>query len=192
MKVIITLLIACLLLTTSCSYDISKAFDKAKAEAEKSKDPSKQAIPAEKCYLWYPVKSDSSQTSKIIPGETKASETEFVYVPYDCDSALDAYYKDKNRSVHDTFRVKFPVRVPVYTRVDTNLIIRNIIKKDSAQNVSQSLKIEALNQEIKKRDDKIAKTSGEIGKLTGQRNWGWGLLLLLLLIITILAFLNRR
>lgn len=192
MKAIITLLIVCLLVTTSCSYDIAKSLDKAKSKAAKSKDPAKQAIPAEKCYLWYPVKSDSSQTSKIIPGETKASETEFVYVPYDCDSALDAYYKDKNRSKHDTIRVKFPVKVPVYTRVDTNLIIRNIIKRDSAQSVAQSLKIESLNQEIKKRDDKIAKTSGEIGKLTGQRNWGWSLLLLLILALLLMLYLKRR
>jgi hypothetical protein len=192
MRAIITTLLIATLAISSCSYDIAKSLDKAKSEAEKSKDPTKQAIPAEKCHLWYPVKSDSSQTSKIIPGETKASETEFVYVPYDCDSALDSYYKDKNRSIHDTFRVKFPVKVPVYLRVDTNLIIHNIVKKDSAQNVAQSLRIQALNQEIKKRDDKIAKTDGQISKLTGQRNWGWGLLLLLIIAILTMLYLTKR
>lgn len=186
MRPIKLLIILIALLGVSCNKDLSKVFDDAKAKADKSKDPRKQAIPAEKCHLWYPVVSSTKIDTQYFPGEPIPSETEFVYVPYDCDSFQKAVKETGGKK-----GTKAQVKAPVYTKVDTIAIIKEIKARDSAQAAAQALIIKACDQESKEKDKKIAKNAENVARLTGQRNWGWGLLGLLILALILLLVIKR-
>lgn len=186
MKPIKLLIIFIALFGVSCNQDLSRVFDNAKVKADKSKDPRKQAIPAEKCHLWYPVVSSIKIDTQYLPGKPMPSDIDFVYVPYDCDSFQKAIKETGGKK-----GTKAQVKAPVYTRVDTLAIIKEIKARDSAQAAAQALIIKACDQESKEKDKKIAKNAENVARLTGQRNWGWGLLGLLILALILLLVIKR-
>lgn len=116
------LLLFLVIFVSSCGRDVSKAFDKLKAECASSNDLKKQLVPSAKCREWFPIADKESETIiKYLPGKPiLVPDTTYVPMVVDCDEIT------KKGSGKQTIKVP----VPVYLRVDTASVVKNVRIKD--------------------------------------------------------------
>jgi hypothetical protein len=119
------------------------------------------------CGIWYPVKSDTTTTTKYIQGETVIIPGETQFVTSDCDSQIQAMadYLSKQKG-NKKGKVVY-IRVPGEKQVDTVERTKVIVEENTATQIMLRDSIALVNKNY----DKINKDYAGVKKT---RNILWG------------------
>jgi len=138
------------------------------------------------CATKFPTKESTTVKYKFLPGKPVIKQGETVYVKYNCDSAVAAQRaKGRKDSI-----IRIPV--PLYEKVDTQQIIRSVVKKDPAY--------ESLLLRRAENAEKIAVLAstqnndlrGKIGRKNKLLIGSVGLNILWLLLVALYLYLRKK